>query len=126
MKDATKKNIKMEKTEVKSNGLGDISMIRDILMGQQINDYESRFADVSNRINQLEQDLRNSIHSLDEKTEANLARMTQDMNDRMEKLRQHLDSQINILNNKIQDTSAKDRAKMAGLLVDMSKKLVTE
>jgi ElaB/YqjD/DUF883 family membrane-anchored ribosome-binding protein len=126
MKDTTKKNTSMEKTEVKTPGLGDISMIRDILMGQQINDYETRFAEVSNRINQLEQDLRNSIHSLDEKTESNLARLTQDMNDRMEKLRQHLDSQINILNNKIQDTSAKDRAKMAGLLVEMSKKLVTE
>ena len=116
----------MEKTDIKSNGLGDISMIRDILMGQQINDYESRFADVSNRINQLEADLRNSIQSLDEKTEANLARLTQDMNDRLEKLRQHMDSQINILNNKIQDTSAKDRAKIAGLLVEVSKKLVTE
>jgi Skp family chaperone for outer membrane proteins len=126
MKDATKKNITMEKTEVKTPGLGDISMIRDILMGQQINDYETRFAEVSGRINQLEQDLRNTIHLLDEKTEANLARLTQEMNDRMEKLRQHLDSQINILNNKIQDTSAKDRAKMAGLLVEISKKLVTE
>ncbi len=116
----------MEKQNPKSGGLGDISMIRDILMGQHINDIDQRFAEIADRMAALEKDLRSSIQMLDDRTEAHFAKHTNEFNEKLEKLRHHLDNQVDMLKNKIENTSKTDKATLSKLLVEMSQKIVAE
>lgn len=116
----------MEKQNLKSSGLGDISMIRDILMGQQINDFDQRFTEIADRIAALEKDLRSSIQMLDDRTETHFVKHTNEFNEKLEKLRHHLDNQVDMLKNKIENTSKTDKASLSKLLVEMSQKIMSE
>lgn len=107
-------------------GLGDISMIRDILMGQQMNDYDARFNEVNKRIQQLEQDLRQTIKSLEDRTHQRIQQLTDETNDRFARLQQNLDDNTKMLEDRIARTSKADKAIIGAMLIEIGKQLVNE
>ncbi len=109
-----------------TTGLGDISMIRDILMGQQMNDYDSRFGEVNKRIQQLELDLRQTIKSLEDRTHQRMQQMTEENNERFARLQQNLDDNTKMLEDRIARTSKADKAIIGAMLIEIGKQLVNE
>lgn len=93
-------------------GFGDIGMIRDILMGQQINDYEKRF-----------QDLNEFIAKMDARIEERINTLEAQINERFNRVEQLLQENTNHLNTKIQSVSTHDKNLISDLLKDLSTKL---
>ncbi len=115
----------MEAT-TKTPGLGDISMIRDILMGQQINEFENRFAELSNRVQQLEQDLRKSMQEQEDRSNQRFSKMTEEMNERFARVQKNLDDNTKMLDDKINRTSKTDKALIGAMLIEIGKQLVDD
>jgi ElaB/YqjD/DUF883 family membrane-anchored ribosome-binding protein len=115
----------MEST-VKTNGIGDVSMIRDILMGQHINEFENRFSEISNRVQQLEQDLRKVMQEQEDRTNQRFSKMTEEMNDRFARVQKNLDDNTKMLDEKINRTSKADKAIIGAMLIEIGKQLVDE
>lgn len=96
---------------------GDMSMLREIIMGPKVIEYEQRFKDTDEQTNQrfeaLERDMNNKFEAL-----------KSEMNRRFESLEQLLNQNVDRLDTQIKDTSRSDKEKMAALLVELSKKLV--
>lgn len=109
-----------------TTGIGDISMIRDILMGQQMNDYDQRFADMSKRLQQMEQDLRATIKALEDRTHQRFQQMTDETNERFARLQQNLDDNTKMLEDRITRTSKADKAIIGAMLIEIGKQLVNE
>lgn len=107
-------------------GLGDISMIRDILMGQQMTDYDKRFADVSQRIQQLETDLRHAIKALEDRTHQRMQQMTDETNERFARIQKNLDDNTQMLEDRIARTSKTDKAIIGAMLIEIGKQLVND
>ena len=47
-------------------GLGEISTIRNILMGQQMNQYEQQFNEMTQRLEQMEDKLQQQLNQLNQ------------------------------------------------------------
>jgi DNA anti-recombination protein RmuC len=108
----------------KTTGMGDISMIRDILMGQQINDYDKRFSEVNQRAQQMEQDLRQTIKALEDRTHQRMQQMTDETNDRFARLQKNLDDNTLMLEERIMRTSKADKALIGAMLIEIGKQLI--
>jgi Skp family chaperone for outer membrane proteins len=109
-----------------TGGIGDISMIRDILMGQQMNDYDQRFGDVSKRIQQMEQDLRAAIKALEDRTHQRFQQMADEHDERFARLQQNLDDNTKMLEDRIARTSKADKAIIGAMLIEIGKQLVND
>jgi phage host-nuclease inhibitor protein Gam len=93
-------------------GLGDISMIREIIMGQQITEYNRRLAHIEEWIQRNEEANRQSHEAMQRAFTA-----------RMEQLEQLVMQNVESLNQKVQHFSKTDRAQLSDLLLEVSKKL---
>jgi exonuclease VII large subunit len=110
----------------KTGGLGDISMIRDILMGQHLSEIESRFAETNGRIQQLEQDLRKSMQEQEDRSNQRFSKLTEEMNERFARMQKNLDDNTKMLDEKINRTSKTDKAIIGAMLIEIGKQLVED
>ncbi|MEY4903667.1 MAG: hypothetical protein RLZZ292_1482 [Bacteroidota bacterium] len=104
--------------------LGDLGMIRDILMGEHINNFETQFDITTQRINALEAEIKASIQALDEKTTAHFAKLTQDTNTRLASLQQSLEQNVAQLTQQLAAKSKEDKHSLGLMLVEMGKQLM--
>ncbi len=91
---------------------GDMSMLREIIMGPKVIEYDERL-DTTDAL----------IQKNNEATQQHFDKMTQDMNARFDKLEQLLLQKVQDLELQIKNMSQADRSKMANLLVELSQKL---
>ena len=91
---------------------GDMSMLREIIMGPKVIEYEQHFADIDTLIQKNEDNMRQRIEALEK-----------DMNARFDRLEQLLTQNVEKLNTQMQNMSKSDKSDMADLLVELSKKL---
>lgn len=105
-------------------GFGDISMIRNILMGQQIATWEEKFQQVDTRhdkeladntaaLKALEASMRQQLRDLEKRTEDRFALVEALINDRVEMLQKG-----------IANTSQADRHALGKMLGDISQSLL--
>lgn len=99
-------------TPAPSTPFGDVNVIRDILMGQHISQFEHRFLENEETLAKTEEAIRNRIHQLE-----------MDMNARFERMEQLLSNHVDQLTKLINETSKGDKASLAYLLDEVSKKL---
>ena len=113
---------------------GDMSMLRDIIMGPKIIEYNERFEAVhtlieknNNQTNALIDKNDKATHALIEKNEAatnaRFEALERDMNAKFERLEQLLNQNVENLTKLIQETSKSDKAMLADLLIGVSQKL---
>ncbi len=110
--------------EEKSLGLGEISTIRDILMGQQIAEYDKRFKEVADDADSREKEINNRIQNLEKDISSRLDALEKDMSARFDKLEKLLADNISSLDNKLNDVSRNDKEILGQMLQDMGKKLL--
>lgn len=115
--------------------LGEISTIREILMGGHINQYEAEFNQIKQRIanereatdNQrtaLEQHLLAEINSLEARINDRLDTLTQQMNERFDSLENQVSEQVQMLQERIAHVSKTDKADLGRLLAEVSNRLI--
>jgi hypothetical protein len=94
------------------NPFGDMSLLRDIIMGPKVIEYDKRFSDIEELIKKNEEATRNHF-----------AKMEKDMNERFDKLEKLLTQNVEMLQNQMQKMSTTDKNTLADLLVELSSKL---
>jgi Skp family chaperone for outer membrane proteins len=107
-------------------GLGEISTIRNILMGEQINETDSRFKDVEKKINKLEEMLLAKIAELQEATQSAHQSLSKETNQQLASLENHVNKGLADLDKKFEKVNAKDRKELGKLFGDVSRKLLGE
>ena len=107
-------------------GLGEISTIRNILMGQQINETDSRFKDVEKRINKLEETLLAKIAELKEATQISHKSFAKETSQKFSSVENQMNKGFSDLDKKFEKINAKDRKELGKLFGDVSRKLLGE
>ncbi len=105
---------------------GEISIIRDILMGHQISEYEQRFNQLDERLNQLEEIFHQRIDYLSANISDREAQSNRDFSDRMDRLENLIASSIENLNTKIDKVTNEDKKKLGKMMAELSQKLIGE
>ena len=98
-----------------NNGMGifgDMTMLRDIIMGPKVIEYEERFTNTTNHINENE-----------ESTRQRLANLERDMNARFDRLEKLLAQHVDTINTQMHNMSKNDKSDLADMLIEVSKKL---
>lgn len=104
--------------------LGEISTIRDILMGQEMSEYDRRFKAMEDRMNDIMETLEAQISSNLNQTTDQSNRLEKSFTDQLNNLDKAIGKRLDDLENKLQQTSTKDKAKIGKMLADMGKKLM--
>ena len=120
-----------------SNGasLGEISTIRDILMGQHINDFESKFQSLATKLSALEDKMTKKIKDLDSNIKASQKDFSNDTTSHFEQLEEKTDSRfaqleqslqdgLTDLRNALEESSLNDKERIGKLLMDAGKSLM--
>ncbi len=124
---------------------GDMSLLREIIMGPKVIEYEQKFADtdaliqqndetikaliqktheaITAHINKNNEDTLALIQKNEDATKARFDALERDMNARFDRLEQLLNQNVEKINTQMRTTSKGDKAGLADLLVELSKKL---
>ncbi len=118
-----------------SPSLGEISTIRDILMGQQINDFESKFEALQQQLDKVEAKLTDKIKDLsaatkaankemEKETAARFASMQNETEGRIAQVERSLQDGLADLQQQMEDSSLNDKERIGKLLMDAGSALM--
>jgi len=108
-----------------TNGIstgGELGMLRDILMGKQINEYDTRFDALEARIKERELSVQQKMEELERQLEDRTLQMQEAMLLRLSKIENLLHSTIDGANSKKEEQRIKDRRELGQMLLEMSKR----
>ena len=112
----------------KNNGteanLGEISTIRDILMGQHIHHYDEKFEQMQAEVELLKEDLEEKIKVVDHFHKFAMIDFSKETNQRFNKVEKQLAKQIESLENKIRSSSTSDKKELGRMMANIGKKLM--
>lgn len=103
---------------------GEISTIRNILMGQQMSEYDRRFKALEDRLLEMMETLEVQINNHHDQAVDRNNQLNKSLTDQINSLDRAIGKRLEALENKLQQTSTKDKAKIGKLLADMGKKLM--
>lgn len=106
------------------NGIGEISTIREILMGQQINEDNSRFENIESELVRIETTINDKIDQMQAETNARFSALEQEMADRFDRLEELLSENTTQLHQKIEAVSTEDKADLGQMLSEIGKALM--
>ena len=106
------------------NGIGEISTIRDILMGQQMSEDNSRFESIEAELVRVETTINEKIDEMQAQTNARFSALEQEMSERFDRLEELLMENTTQLNQKIEAVSTDDKAHLGQMLSDIGKALM--
>jgi len=117
----------MANNEKNSNGtmsLGEISTIRNILMGDQMSNYESKFAEVAVQISESSKTAATDLAALKKAHEADLAALEKAMTARLDAIEKTMTEKVAALSQQITNTSTSDKHNIGMLLQKMGEQLL--
>ncbi len=118
----------MENNKIKNStpsSLGEISMIRDILMGEHIHQFDQQFEKQEIELKRVEKDFSDRLQQLKSQMEQRMDAMERAYNERFDRLEKLLDNRTNELKELIHATSDTDRKNIGNLLGEISQKLLS-
>jgi len=104
--------------------LGELGMIRNILMGQQISEWEAKYAEINQDLDEKVQHLEDLISQQGESADKEMSSIDKAISSRLDKLEKNMSKKFEQLENKLLDTAQKDRHKMGKMLSEMGRKLM--
>ncbi len=110
-------------TSMNGGGFGDIGMIRDILMGQQISEYEERFREMEESFARQETVFNEQIHTMRQQNEQRMVTLEQEIAQRFDRLEKTLKDNIQEMKNSMNEGSKGDKALIGNLFAELGKKL---
>ncbi|HHH50523.1 MAG TPA: hypothetical protein ENK52_06060 [Saprospiraceae bacterium] len=118
----------MSKKENKSNGLigslGEINTIRDILMGQEISNFNEKFKRLEKRIDKLEKELKEKTELLKAQTKQEVKVLSKEFGQQITHVEHAIQKQTEAQIKKVEKTTNKERIVLAKLFSDLSKRLL--
>lgn len=106
--------------------LSEISTIRNILMGQQMSEYEQQFAGINAEISSTRDHFTQALTNMGNQTEDRIRQLEQDMNDRFDRLEKLLTDHVRRLDEKLHEVSKNDKKDLGQMMAELSKKLMNE
>lgn len=103
---------------------GDISAIRNILMGNHIAEYSSKFKEISETFSVNDKDKDERFQKLEAEINNRLDTMEKEMNERFEKLEALVAQNVERLHERVNAVSTTDKADLGRLLAEVSNRLV--
>ncbi len=103
-------------------GLGEISTIRNILMGQQMNEYEQRFGHLEEKLVNASGEQGEKLQNFQEETRQNLASIEKDMNARFDALEKMLREGLDRLENQAEEKRLNDKEALGNMLAEVGQK----
>lgn len=104
----------------------DIAIIRNILMGQQMAEYEQHFAQVEAVIEANKADIDQRLAAFGQQTDERFLQLEREINERFERLEKSLNENIRRLDAKLFEVTKTDKQNLGQMLADLSKKLIVE
>lgn len=105
-------------------GLGELSTIRNILMGQQMSEYEQRFGHLEEKLNAESQSQGESLVNFQAETKDRFAAFEKEMSDRFDRLEKTLKDGLEKLQNQNEATRKNDNEALGKMLSEIGKKLM--
>lgn len=109
--------------ETKAPTFGEINTIRDILMGEQMTEYDARFEQLSDALDALEQRLEKRIDDWVARQESAQAALEQRMDDRLQALEDQVHQKSTELGKKIDTVTNADRARLGTMLSELGQQI---
>ena len=104
-------------------GLGEISTIRNILMGQQMNEYEQRFGHLEEKLTTASGQQTSDLKAFQTETTRRLNEMENEINERFDKLEKMLREGLENLRTQNENSRKNDNAALGRMLGDIGRKL---
>jgi len=117
-------NKNLQNPQMKQPTHGEITTIRDILMGGHINQYESQFTEIRNNFTRNDADKDARFKALEEEMNQRFNTLQADMNSRFDKLEALLTENVQRLNERVNTVSTSDKADLGRLLAEVSNRLI--
>lgn len=115
------KNINSEK---KTMNIGDITTIKDILFGQDIQSIENRFAEMDTKIGDMDAGQQDELMNLKKETAEKLKAMDKRLANKITELEKQVDRQVKDLEKQIHNVSKSDKQSLAEMLQQLSTNLI--
>lgn len=112
--------------QISAAQFSEISTIRNILMGQQMSEYEHRFNQINHDIAQAREYFTQEISLLSDKTDVRFQQLEKDINERFDRLERLLEDHVRRLDEKLLSMSKSDKNDLGKMLAELSKKLISE
>lgn len=106
--------------------LGEISTIRDILMGEYIQEYEKRFEELQKDMEQKFLDLQESLSSMEARSAAQHQQLQQTFAEQLQALGNTLGLKLGQLDEKVETMSREDKHNLGVLLQNLAAHLVQQ
>ncbi|MBP7272867.1 MAG: hypothetical protein KA974_03450 [Saprospiraceae bacterium] len=106
--------------------LGDLGMIREILVGQQMSQIEHRFAEMSEIIEQLRGEVVSTRKTMEKEMAQQMSSMERETASRFDKLEKHFNTELEKLRSDATNMTNTERQKLGNLLAQMAQTLLGE
>jgi gas vesicle protein len=113
-------------SEKMNNKFGEIGTIRDILMGQQMDEYELRFNEIKDLIAKLKEDITKQLDDQGDQFSKALKKLSEETDNRFEKLEKLLEKKIETLQDKVEKNRNSDKHKLGKMLTKIGEQLMDE
>lgn len=107
----------------KKNTLGELTTIRDILMGEQMVEYDARFQLLEQKIQELAKRMEDALEALEKRQTDALEKLREESMVRFEGLAQQLAAHVQSLEQRIDTVSTSDRARLGQMLRELGRQL---
>lgn len=104
--------------------LGELGMIRNILVGQQMTEWDAKFEKLTNALQNHSELFEDQIGVLEKSSNKEFQNLEKQWDERFTKMEKLIEKRMANLEDKIIDSSSKDRQKIGKLLSDIGKKLM--
>lgn len=104
--------------------LGEISTIRNILMGNHMAEYSEKFQEIANTFSANDRDKDERFKAMEADMTQRFEMMQKEMNARFDKLELLLTENVQRINEKINTVSTTDKADLGRLLAEVSNRLI--
>lgn len=105
-------------------GLGEISTIRNILMGQQMNEYEQRFGHLEEKLVSASGEQGQKLADFQKQTEERLSKLEKEMSARFDSLEEMLKDGLVKMQNQADNKRAQDNSNLGKMLAEIGQKLM--
>lgn len=110
-------------TQQNDHPLGEISTIRDILMGEQMHEYNKRFSALEAEFEVYKASMEEKLLALEEKQNTALDKLRQDTFQRLEAIDEQLKQRAESLDKKIDTVTNTERNQLGEMLRELGKQL---
>jgi len=107
-----------------SMNIGDISIIKDILIGQEVELIDNRFAELESKLGDTGADHRQNLTTLKKQTTERLNALDKRLSDKLAELEKSMNQQMKDLEKQILNVSKSDKQSLASMLQQLSSNLI--